>query len=103
MKKRRAEPIDPDNPPLTAEDFVGMRPALEAMPAAAAAAYRRTRGPQKTPTKHLVSLRLDGAVLTAYRATGKGWQARMNQTLAEHAPRSATVRTGSRHVRRKSA
>jgi uncharacterized protein (DUF4415 family) len=85
MRKRRAS--DPENPPLTAADFAHMRPALEVMPPAAAAAYRRSRGPQKTPTKRPISLRLDPDVLAAYRATGKGWQARMNDTLAAHAPR----------------
>ena len=78
---------DPENPPLRADDFAQMRPALEVMPSAIAAAYRRQRGPQKTPTKRPVSLRLDPGVLDAYRATGKGWQARMNATLAANAPR----------------
>ena len=85
MPKRRVG--DPENPPLTAADFARMRPALEVMPPAAAAAYRRSRGPQKTPTKRPISLRLESDVLAAYRATGKGWQARMNDTLTAHAPR----------------
>lgn len=51
------------------------------------AAIRRRRGKQKAPTKQMVSIRLDPSVLDAYRATGKGWQSRMHQTLAEHAPR----------------
>ena len=66
----------------------------------AAALERRRRGPQKTPTKRPVSLRLDPDVLAAYRATGKGWQARMNATLAAHAPRRATASRGKRRVRR---
>jgi uncharacterized protein (DUF4415 family) len=86
MPKRR---VDPDNPPLTVEDFAQMRPALDVLPPAVAAAYRRARGPQKTPTKRPISLRVDPDVLAAYRATGKGWQARMNETLLAHAPRRA--------------
>jgi len=39
------------------------------------------RGPQKTPTKELVSLRLDRAVLTHFRAAGEGWQTRINAAL----------------------
>jgi uncharacterized protein (DUF4415 family) len=95
MPKRRVR--DPENPPLTAEDFARMRPALEVLPPAVAAAYRRARGPQKTPTKRPISLRVDVDVLAAYRATGKGWQARMHDTLAAHAPRRA-----KRRVRRAS-
>jgi uncharacterized protein (DUF4415 family) len=87
MPKRRVH--DPENPPLTAQEFAQMRPALEIMPPGAAAAYRRARGPQQTPTKQPVSLRVDRDVLAAYRATGKGWQARMTATLAAHAPRRA--------------
>jgi uncharacterized protein (DUF4415 family) len=40
-----------------------------------------TRGPQKAPTKEMISLRVDRDVLAAYRATGPGWQARMNVAL----------------------
>lgn len=102
MPKRRVS--DPENPPLTSADFAQMRPALEVMPPAAAAAYRRSRGPQKTPTKRPISLRIDPDVLAAYRATGKGWQARMNATLAAHAPRrvKAARSTATRRARRAS-
>jgi uncharacterized protein (DUF4415 family) len=58
------------------------------------------RGTQKAPTKQMVSLRLDVDVLEKFRATGKGWQARMNATLAAHAPRRAK---GSRTPRPSSA
>jgi len=34
--------------------------------------YRGQRGPQKSPTKELVSLRVDREVVAAYRATGAG-------------------------------
>src|SRR3954466_2442817 len=102
MSKRRVS--DPDNPPLIAADFARMRPAVEVMPPAAAVAYRRSRGPQKTSTKRAISLRLDPDVLAASRATGKGGQARMNDTLAAHAPRrvKAARPTATRRVRRAS-
>ena len=48
---------------------------------------RRTRGPQKAPTKRLVSLRLSPDVLDAYRGTGRGWQARINTDLERAAKR----------------
>lgn len=39
------------------------------------------RGPQKAPTKKLVSLRLSPEVLDHYRSTGPGWQTRIDQAL----------------------
>ena len=76
---------DEENPEWTAEEMLTAKPFAEVFPEVAAK-MRRGRGPQKAPTKQLVSLRLDPDVLAAYRATGQGWQVRMNQTLAAHAP-----------------
>jgi len=39
------------------------------------------RGPQKTPTKQLVSLRLSPEVLDYFKSKGAGWQTRIDQTL----------------------
>lgn len=39
------------------------------------------RGPQKAPTKQLVSLRLSPEVLAHYKASGPGWQTRIDQAL----------------------
>lgn len=53
------------------------------------AAIRKTRGPNRNPTKEQVAIRLDQDVLSAFRAGGQGWQTRMNNALkewlAEHA------------------
>jgi len=46
-----------------------------------AALKRKGRGPQKAPTKKLVSIRLSPDVLEAVRATGNGWQVRIDETL----------------------
>jgi uncharacterized protein (DUF4415 family) len=72
-----------DNPPVTEQDFAAMRPAREVLSPEflASVAKRRGRGPQKAPTKKLVSLRIDPDVLEKYRAEGPGWQARMNAVL----------------------
>jgi uncharacterized protein (DUF4415 family) len=43
------------------------------------------RGRPPGSTKRLVSLRLDKAVLDAFRATGPGWQSRINQALRKAA------------------
>ena len=80
---------DTENPEWTPEMFQHARPGSEVFSPAfleAAATAKRRRGPQKAPTKQLVSLRVDPDVLAAYRATGKGWQGRINQTLAAHVP-----------------
>lgn len=69
-----------DNPEITPEQWAEARPLVEAMPGLVAAMERR-RGPQKTPTKDLVSLRLDKDVLATLRAGGSGWQSRANEML----------------------
>lgn len=39
------------------------------------------RGRQKAPTKEQVTLRLDPDILEHYKATGSGWQSRINDAL----------------------
>ena len=71
-----------DIPEWTAADFKRARPAAEVFPEIVAAwRKRRGRGPQKAPTKKLVSLRLDRDVLERFRKTGPGWQGRVNKAL----------------------
>lgn len=73
---------DMDIPEWTAADFARARPASEVVPEIVAAGRkRRGRGPQKAPTKKLVSLRIDRDVLARFRRTGKGWQGRVNKAL----------------------
>jgi uncharacterized protein (DUF4415 family) len=69
-----------DNPELTKEDFAKAKPFAEALPDLAAS-IRRGRGPNKAPTKQLVSLRLSGKVIEVYKAKGPGWQSRIDQDL----------------------
>jgi uncharacterized protein (DUF4415 family) len=47
------------------------------------------RGPQKTPTKKLVSLRLSPEVIDHFKATGPGWQTRIDTTLLRAIKRRA--------------
>ncbi len=67
----KADPNDPEDRDVTAE-------ALEH---ALAERRARLRGLQRSPTKKQVTLRLDPEVLDKFRATGRGWQARMNDVL----------------------
>ena len=82
---------DPDNPPLTDDMWARMRPATEVVPEIVEA-YRRRRGPQKTPIKQLISLRLDRDVIAHFRARGPGWQRRINAALRKAARLNPAVR-----------
>jgi len=44
---------------------------------------RGKRGPQKAPTKKLVSLRLSPEVVDHFKASGPGWQTRIDETLVK--------------------
>jgi uncharacterized protein (DUF4415 family) len=67
---------------LTAEDFAAARPLSEVVPELAELIRNRgQRGPQKTPTKQQVTLRLDRDVVDRFRSTGRGWQGRINEAL----------------------
>jgi uncharacterized protein (DUF4415 family) len=89
MKKTKTKPkarytaadlADVQSPPLTDEQLANLRPARKAAPEILAL-VRRFRGPQKRPTKRLISLRLDPDVIEHFRSRGPGWQARINATL----------------------
>jgi uncharacterized protein (DUF4415 family) len=78
---------DPDALPLDEGHLARMRPASAAD---AADIKRRLRGrPRVEAPKHLVSLRLDPDVVERFRATGPGWQSRINEVLREHLPKVA--------------
>ncbi len=50
---------------------------------------RGKRGPQKAPTKKLVSLRLSPEVVDHFKSTGPGWQTRIDSTLRKSIKRRA--------------
>jgi len=50
---------------------------------------RRGRPPLDAP-KQLVSLRLDQDVIERFRATGRGWQSRINAVLREYLSKRST-------------
>ena len=67
---------------LTADDFRHFRPTSEVLPELVELWRKRgQRGQQKAPTKQQVTLRLDRDVLERFRATGTGWQGRINEAL----------------------
>jgi uncharacterized protein (DUF4415 family) len=64
---------------LTTEDMARFRPASQALPVDLQKTLGvRRRGPQKTPTKVSTTIRLDADLLEALKATGEGWQTRVN-------------------------
>ena len=67
---------------LTAADMKHFRPAKEVLPGSLLAKLKR-RGPQKTPTKERITIRLSPEVVRRFRATGEGWQARVDAALKE--------------------
>lgn len=103
---RKKKPADPDtgNREWTEADFRRARPALEVLPREVVDAirrYRGQRGPQKAPTKELISIRVDRDVVAAFRASGPGWQRRANDALREYlrkgerkAPRASKATRG---------
>ena len=69
-----------DNPELTEADFARARPFSEVFPKLGAS-IRKGRGPNKSPTKKLVSLRLSPEVIEHFKSSGAGWQSRIDETL----------------------
>ena len=67
-----------DNPEWTKSDFAKAKPFSEVFPT-----MRKGRGPNRTPTKKLVSLRLSPEVVDHFKAGGPGWQTRIDQALVK--------------------
>ncbi|CAN5176827.1 BrnA antitoxin family protein [soil metagenome] len=78
-----------NNPELTDEEIAGLRPMKEARPDlyAALQAEIAKRGP--TRTKEAISIRLDIDLVEKLRASGPGWQSRVNQALRDWLERTA--------------
>jgi uncharacterized protein (DUF4415 family) len=81
MSKHTDDVNDPDNPEWTAQKFArGIR--FKDLPESLQRTLSKPkRGPQKSPTKVLVSMRLSRDVLEGLRATGEGWQVRADEAL----------------------
>jgi uncharacterized protein (DUF4415 family) len=72
-----------DNPRWTREHSArAMR--LKDLPADVQRAIRNVRGPQKEPKKVLVSIRLSPDIVETLRASGAGWQTRVDEILRKH-------------------
>ncbi|MGD9478782.1 BrnA antitoxin family protein [Shinella sp. G-2] len=71
-----------DNPPLTDEEKRSLRPFKEVFPEITAKMEKAVRGrPKAGSTKTPVTTHLDPDLVDHYKATGRGWQSRMNDDL----------------------
>lgn len=73
-----------DSPEATEEELAQGRPFAEVFPELAASIRRNAGGrPPLERPKKAVSLRLDQDVIDKFKATGKGWQSRINAILKD--------------------
>lgn len=90
MKTRSLTTKSGDARVLTRKTAKLFRPTREVDPKLVAAyksgklRYRGQRGPQKTPTKEQVSIRLSKDVIKHFKAKGPGWQTRLDRFLMAH-------------------
>ena len=85
-------PYDPNDPKAVEAYWSGAVVVKEGgIPAIRAALEeRRTRGqrgPQRRPTKVSVTVRYSPEVVTYFKSTGEGWQARMDSVLLDYVAR----------------
>jgi uncharacterized protein (DUF4415 family) len=73
--------IHDDNPDWTRKDVAKSRPAAELPPEILSQFKNKPGRPKLENPKQPVKLRLDSDVVTALRATGPGWQTRINEML----------------------
>ncbi len=76
---------DPDNPEWTEEDFARAKPASEffSPEVFAKLCAMRQRGPKDKPLKVPTTIRFDADVLAVLKASGKGWQTRVNAAMRD--------------------
>ncbi len=98
MKKRKPKQIPKedwkavDSPAWSKKDFAQARPAREVVPHIVEN-YRRTRGrPPKVDPKISTTVRFDADIIKAFRATGPGWQTRVNDALRDWLKKRAKSR-----------
>ena len=83
---KRAPLIDKDGEvrELTAVDLRHFKPADQVLPPELLKMMGvKPRGPQKAPTKQATTIRLSPDVMAAFKATGAGWQTRIDAALKD--------------------
>lgn len=69
---------------LTAEELEKFRPATEALPPSLIKKLGVRGRPKSAVTKERITIRLSREVVETFRATGEGWQTRMDEALREY-------------------
>ncbi|NDW05755.1 BrnA antitoxin family protein [Jiella pacifica] len=72
-----------DNPEWTVEDFAGAEPLAATFPTLDASIKRSRGRPKSEKPRQQISLRLDPDVIARFKATGEGWQSRINEILTK--------------------
>lgn len=85
---------DDDSPEWTDEDFARARPATEVLPEifgdSVAKEMLKPRGrPRLEHPKERINIRLSHEVLSHFKASGQGWQSRIDSVLTEFVRREA--------------
>ena len=80
--KRITDSSEQDHPDTLAGKPAAASGSDGASPPAESAGVRR-RGPQKAPLKRVVTIRLSADVVDAFKATGAGWQTRVDSALKD--------------------
>ena len=72
---------DPDAPEATDEELAGARPFAEVFPDLMESIAPGRGRPAIAKPRQQISLRLEPDVIAKFKATGKGWQSRINEIL----------------------
>ena len=82
--------VDPDDAPELTDEFfdkgrwfINGREVSRTEGEAAMRAETRRGRPKALKTKQALTVRYDPEVITAFKATGRGWQTRMNDVLKD--------------------
>lgn len=100
-KKHNPEKVDTTNPEWSAKEFAKAKPAREVLPGlfgktqAKEMLQPKRERPKSDTTKEHVNVRFDSEVLEQFRASGPGWQTRLNAVLSKwlktHTPNEVRV------------
>ena len=82
-RKLNPELIDADNPEWTAAEALTAKTFSAQSDTLKNKLARRARGAQLTPTKARITIRLSPNVVETFKATGSGWQSRMDGALQD--------------------
>jgi uncharacterized protein (DUF4415 family) len=74
---------DPDDSEATDTELALARPFKDVLPEIYEKIQRARGRPRVENPKQIVSLRLDPDVISKFKATGRGWQARINEILKQ--------------------